>query len=247
MWRPAQLQESYDSIETLIAKLDEISEELANVELCHAHHLERLHHVQRASGLNLLHYLQLRRHDLRPLQLALAVRGLSSLGRSESHVWDNVQAVRAALKCLGGAHQIAPTAPQQSTLPEAPTLLDRQTEVLLGPTPAKRRVRIMVTMPSEAASDYELVRKLVQSGMDCMRINCAHDDTSTWAAMIDHLRRAEAEFGRRVLLMMDLPGPKLRTGAIASGPEVIKWRPERDLMGHVVEPAHIWLTPADSP
>ena len=47
--------------------------------------------------------------------------------------------------------------------------------------------------------------------------------------------------------MMDLPGPKLAPGAIASGPEVIKWRPERDLMGHVVKPAHIWLTPADSP
>ena len=190
MSRHAQLQDSYESIEALIAKLDEISDELANVELRHAHHLECLHRVQRASGLNLLHYLQLRRHDLRPLQLALAVRGLSSLGRSESHVWDNVQAVRSALKCLGGAHNIAPAAPHQSTLHEASTLLDRQTGALLGPAPANRRVRIMVTMPSEAASDYELVRKLVQSGMDCMRINCAHDDASTWAAMIDHFAPA---------------------------------------------------------
>ena len=54
-------------------------------------------------------------------------------------------------------------------------LLERNTEILLGPTPEGRKVRIMVTMPSEAANDYELVRDLVIEGMNCMRINCAHD------------------------------------------------------------------------
>ena len=45
--------------------------------------------------------------------------------------------------------------------------------------------------------------------------------------------------------MMDLPGPKLRTGPIEPGPEVVKWRPRRDLFGTVNLPAHIWLTPAE--
>jgi pyruvate kinase len=31
-------------------------------------------------------------------------------------------------------------------------------------------------MPSEAATDHELVRDLLARGMNCMRINCAHDN-----------------------------------------------------------------------
>jgi len=46
----------------------------------------------------------------------------------------------------------------------------------------------MVTMPSEAADDYALIEALVEAGMDCMRINCAHDDAAAWQRMIDHLR-----------------------------------------------------------
>ena len=38
----------------------------------------------------------------------------------------------------------------------------------------------MVTMPSEAADDYTLVHNLLKQGMDCLRINCAHDDASAW-------------------------------------------------------------------
>jgi pyruvate kinase len=55
-------------------------------------------------------------------------------------------------------------------------LLAAHTEALLGPAPANRRVRIMVTMPSNAARDYSLVHELVRKGMNCMRINCAHEE-----------------------------------------------------------------------
>lgn len=47
----------------------------------------------RESARNLLHYLALRRRDLRPLQQRLAALGLSSLGRAESHVLATVDAV----------------------------------------------------------------------------------------------------------------------------------------------------------
>jgi pyruvate kinase len=39
----------------------------------------------------------------------------------------------------------------------------------------------MVTMPTEAGDDYTLVQDLLKHGMDCMRINCAHDNAATWA------------------------------------------------------------------
>jgi pyruvate kinase len=63
------------------------------------------------------------------------------------------------------------------------------------------------------------VRDLVARGMDCARINCAHDDDSAWAKMIAHVRRAEAETQSRCRVLMDLGGPKARTGAVVLRPE----------------------------
>ena len=55
----------------------------------------------------------------------------------------------------------------------------------------------MVTMPSEAADDSRLVEKLLPTGMDCVRINSAHDGPDAWARMIANLRRAEQAVGRK--------------------------------------------------
>lgn len=65
--------------------------------------------------------------------------------------------------------------------------------------------------------------------------------------MIEHLRQAERELGRPCRVLMDVAGPKLRTGELTPGPQVVKWRPQRDLLGRVVCPARIWLTAAEEP
>ena len=50
-----------------------------------------------------------------------------------------------------------------------------------------------------------------------MRINCAHDSAPEWRAMRDNLRLAEDETRRaQRVLVVDLPGPKLRTGPLAA-------------------------------
>jgi pyruvate kinase len=54
----------------------------------------------RASACNLVHYLSVRRHDVRELQDDLARLGLSSLGRMEAHVMASLQAVLEALYAL---------------------------------------------------------------------------------------------------------------------------------------------------
>jgi pyruvate kinase len=84
----------------------------------------------------------------------------------------------------------------------------------------------MVTVPAEAADDHRVVTELVAAGMDCMRINCAHDSRAEWERMATNLRRAERESGRSCRIVMDLAGPKLRTGAMKPGPRVIKFRPK---------------------
>ena len=59
---------------------------------------------------------------------------------------------------------------------------EQHAEALFGAAPAERAVRIMVTLPSEAAHDAALVARWC-SGMDIARINCAHDDAAAWIAM----------------------------------------------------------------
>ena len=82
----------------------------------------------------------------------------------------------------------------------------------------------MVTMPERSGDDYELVlRNLLAGGRNWVSDQLRHDGTEVWAAMIGNHRRAEQEVGTRCRILMDLAGPKLRTGPIEPGPQVIKW------------------------
>ena len=104
----------------------------------------------RPSALNLAHYLALRRRDLRELQVALMPFGLSSLGRCESRVLPNLDAAIAALSRFVDETD-PPPFPSAEAFFAGETLLQRAAEDVFGPTPATRTVRIMVTLPSEAA------------------------------------------------------------------------------------------------
>ncbi len=231
-----------DNLTKLIAELREIRSEVVQVEQGFEQRIGHVTEQHKRSARNLLHYLALRRRDIRPLQERLARFGLSSLGRSESHVLANLDAVLRALNRLVLSDSVLPEAKDGDFTASRPAL-EHNTIRLLGPKPAGRNVRIMVTMGSEAASDYQLVHDLVGAGMDCMRINCAHDDEQAWASMVENLKRAKTELKKECRILIDLPGPKLRTGPIETLPGVVKWRPRRDRYGRVTEPAHIWLSP----
>lgn len=198
------------------------------------------------SARNLLHYVALRRHDIRDLQEQLVQRGLSSLGRCESYVMANVEMVLGILREASGA-EVATLPPEKipADFAHGRHLLEAHTDALLGEQPDNTEPTIMVTMPSEAADDYALVHDLLASGMSVMRINGAHDDCRAWGAMIKNLRRAEQQLGRTCRVAMDLAGPKIRTGPIEPGPQVIKWKPHRDPYGQVTAPARVWLTPQE--
>jgi pyruvate kinase len=251
----ARLQEAPTALDTssvigdLVGELDGVRAEL----LAAAHELEAATDAvpsgNRRSALNLVHYLGLRRRDRRELQGRLAALGLSSLGRAESHILDAVERVRMAASALDAGERtpMADCGNGPVDLAAGARLLQARADDLLGAAPEDCRTRIMVTMPSAAAADYALVRDLLEQGMTCMRINCAHDDAAAWARMIDNMRRAETATGRRCRVLMDLAGPKLRTGPLASGPAVVKIRPTRDVYGKVVAPARVWLYAAEEP
>jgi len=196
-----------------------------------------------SSAANLAHYLAVRQHELRTLQDRLAEVGLSSLGRGEAHILANLDSVINILSRLTGIP--GPVFPasvgEVVTHPEGSRILEEHTTQLFGPKPVERNVRIMVTFAGDNATDYDSVRQLLLQGMDCARINCAHDDRAIWLRMIDNIRRGVVETGRPCRILMDLAGQKLRTGPIVAGPAVRHLKVRRDRYGAIVEPATVLI------
>jgi pyruvate kinase len=177
----------------------------------------------RAPARNLADYLALRRTDLSPVQQPLAALGLSSLGRCEAHVQASLDAVLASLALLAGRD--GPPHPPAAVFAEGRARLEAGRDALFGAAaPGAPATRIMVTLPSDAADGPQLIAALVAAGADCLRINTAHDGPDAWARMATHARAAAAAAGRRVPIVMDLAGPKLRVAAV-SAPDRIRLHP----------------------
>jgi pyruvate kinase len=232
------------SAATVAKQLEELQDEMRLRHTESSALLDRVHPRHRQSAANLLDYLTLRAHDVRSLQRSLSELGLSSLGRSEEHVITSLERVLGALRFQSGRDDGRRTESAVG-FGEGRTTLTSNATALLGPGRESRYTRIMVTMPAEAAGDIQLCRTLLANGMDCARINCAHDDPDRWARMLTNIRKAAAEAGRPCPVLMDLPGPKLRTGPIEAGPQVSRFRPRRDVFGEPVSPATAFLMPDD--
>lgn len=205
-----------DVLDGLALELHELRQELLQGEEDLADAVAAVDPAHRPSARNLAHYLALRRYDIRRLQRRLARAGLSSLGRSEPHVLVTFDRVLGMLALARGT-DLPEFSPPPVGFRQGERILAANTRRLLGPRPRHRSVRIMVTLPEEAATEPRLAHELVAAGMDCARINCARDDAATWSAMAEHVRAAARAHGRECRLLVDLGGPKLRTGPIAGG------------------------------
>jgi len=226
----------------LRSAVDELHKEALTLERHAGPLLEQVHPGQRPSAINLLHYLALRRRDHGELQAQLAAHGLSSLGRSESHVLATIEAVLGLLDTVTGKPTANLGRPATLTQWQGEARLQAHADRLFGPAPDERRVRIMVTLSREQGEDRAQIEELLRRGMDCARINAAHDDLFTWRRMARHVREASRLLGRPCRIAVDLPGPKCRTGALQRGPEVLKLRPQRGPSGEVLRPATAWLS-----
>jgi pyruvate kinase len=161
---------------------------------------------------NLAHYLSLRSRDLSGLQTELSERGLSSLGRCEAQVLPTLDAVTEALARICSAKGSGFPAAGWKRARDVP--LQEQLEAIFGRDPSGPRGRIMVTLGRDAAEDPKIIHHMIEAGADCVRINCAHDDTETWAMMIKNTRTAAQKLGRDCRVLMDLAGPKVRIASV---------------------------------
>ena len=165
-------------------------------------------------ALNFAHYLALRRHDLRPLQRKLMVLGISSLGRLEGRVLVSLDAVAVALGALAQTKIAGSRPPSERRFFRGDARLAANAAEIFGPPHKGRAGRIMVTLATETAADPALVLALAEAGADTVRINCAHDGPKVWERMIANVRHAEGEVGRKLHILMDIGGPKVRTGRV---------------------------------
>ncbi|MEO1262829.1 MAG: pyruvate kinase [Bacteroidota bacterium] len=231
-----------EKLSGMIAQIDAIIEQAVLNEKKHEQALANVHPNYKKSACNLLHYRALRSKDLRKLQKKLQRMGLSRFAKSHSHVMASLQTNRAILAGMLEEKPLdIPT--NELSFKKGTTALRTNAKKLLGYRTKGRRTRIMVTMPSDAADNYEMVRDMITSGMNCARINCAHDDATTWKKMIDNIRKASIELNNNCKVAMDLAGPKIRTGDVVEGPRVLKIRPTKDIYGKISEPLPVWIGP----
>ncbi|MGI9546005.1 MAG: pyruvate kinase [Flavobacteriaceae bacterium] len=226
--------------------LDKILAKMKAMEISYAAELNEVHPIYKRSATNLIHYLALRTFNIDKLDEDLMRLGLPKVSDFEGHIKRSILDLRQLINSLMGEFPKEPT-PRSISLVQSEKFIRKNTKLLFGYKSKKRRTRIMVTLPNTAADDLDFVRKLLANGMNCARINCAHDDPETWLKMIKNLREASRLERKKCKITMDLGGPKLRTGPMIAGPKVIHIRPERDDLGRVVNPAKLWIAPPDIP
>jgi pyruvate kinase len=81
----------------------------------------------------------------------------------------------------------------------------------------KQKTKIVATI-GPASESPEMLSRLIAAGLNVARLNFSHGDFSKHAEVIGRLREAARQAGRRVAIMADLPGPKMRLGKIDPEP-----------------------------
>ena len=76
-----------------------------------------------------------------------------------------------------------------------------------------RRTKIVATI-GPASREPEVLKRMVEAGLDVARLNFSHGNLELHAENAERVREAANAAGRQVAILQDLPGPKLRVGAI---------------------------------
>jgi pyruvate kinase len=78
------------------------------------------------------------------------------------------------------------------------------------------RTKIVATI-GPASRDPETLARMIEAGVDVARLNFSHGDREIHAENAERVRAAAARTGRQVAILQDLPGPKIRIGAVEDG------------------------------
>ena len=233
-------------LEQIIDKLENVLVTAEKLTQSYADELNKVHPAYRVSAQNLIMYLAFRQLDFDKIKEVLESFGISRLNKDERHIKSSIEAVIDNISRILNPDSDFKIIAREK-FKEGYNFQKINTTALLGPEIAGRITRIMVTLPSDAAYDYDLVLDLLKANINCFRINCAHDTAEHWRMMIDNIHRAREETGKECRICMDLSGPKFRTGHMRPGPKVIRLKPEKNDYGIVVNPILFWIAPPGEP
>jgi len=79
------------------------------------------------------------------------------------------------------------------------------------------KTKIVATI-GPASESPEMLERLIRAGLDVARLNFSHGEFAEHAERIYRIRAAEKAAGKRVAILADLPGPKMRLGRIEPEP-----------------------------
>jgi pyruvate kinase len=79
----------------------------------------------------------------------------------------------------------------------------------------QNKTKIVCTI-GPASQSPGVIRQLIEAGMNIARLNFSHGDFATHKQVIENLRAASTTTGRRVAIMADLSGPKMRIGTLSA-------------------------------
>ncbi|MBI5740007.1 MAG: pyruvate kinase [Nitrospirae bacterium] len=84
------------------------------------------------------------------------------------------------------------------------------------PLPLNKTKIVCTIGPSSESPD--IIQQMIQAGMDVARLNFSHGDFDRHAKVIEDLKNASLKAGKRIAIMADLPGPKMRIGRLLKEP-----------------------------
>lgn len=82
------------------------------------------------------------------------------------------------------------------------------------------KTKIIATI-GPSSNSKAILKKLISSGMDVARLNCSHGTLKERAEAIKNIRSLSREMNRPVAILLDLQGPKIRTGVLKHGEPVL--------------------------
>jgi len=85
----------------------------------------------------------------------------------------------------------------------------------------KRRTKIICTI-GPASSSMAVIERLIRAGMNIARLNLSHGTHREHARHIQSIRKSSRHLGTEVAVLIDLPGPKYRTGRLKEGQALLK-------------------------
>ncbi len=199
-------------LQEIKVQLTSLEAEMQQVPLHYGEVLEKIHPDNLPSAINLLKYLVLRKTDIQHLQYELHRNGLSSLASCESHTHRQIQ---VTLERLGVEFPEA----DACTLAFGCKKIENSSRKLFGNKLAEWPSSVMVTMDPSFLNEPGFVEELLKNGMGVARINCAHDDISSWDKIVEEIRLASKNTGVPCKIHVDLAGPKIRTVLLKQGKE----------------------------